>query len=124
MTTNHHLSSYRHGITTTRRTSGDRPRTGRRSTVTTSPLHLPDDAGWYEIRIQGRLNPRWSTVLDGMHLVPDADGTTLIHGHVIDQAALHGLLVRLRDIGLPLVSVIRVEPDPATETPHHDSTGD
>jgi hypothetical protein len=48
---------------------------------------------------------------DGMVLTQQSDGTTLIHGHVVDQAALHGLLRRIRDTGLPLVSVTQVEPD-------------
>ena len=54
-----------------------------------TPQH---DAGWYEIRIQGRLDPRWAPYLDGVHLTPDVDGTTVLRGNVIDQAALHGLL--------------------------------
>ena len=48
----------------------------------------------------------------------DSDGTTLIHGHVVDQAALHGLLQRIRDTGLPLVSVTQVEPD-QPDRAHH-----
>ena len=71
-----------------------------------TPQH---DAGWYEIRIQGRLDPRWAPYLDGVHLTPDVDGTTVLRGNVIDQAALHGLLATLRDIGLPLISVARID---------------
>jgi hypothetical protein len=76
-------------------------------------LHEP---GCYEIRLQGRLDQRWSTWFDGMTLTtsPDPAGAgvlTVLRGHVVDQAALHGLLARLRDIGLPLLSVTRVEPD-------------
>ena len=63
----------------------------------------PDGSGWYEIRLQGRLDPRWSARFDGMTLTA-ADGHTLIAGPVVDQAALHGLLHQLRDIGLPLLS--------------------
>jgi hypothetical protein len=66
---------------------------------------------WYEIRIQGRLDDRWSTWLDGLTLSQTDDGTTVLRGLVTDQAALHGLLHKLRDIGLPLVSVARTEPD-------------
>ena len=62
-------------------------------------------AGAYEIRVQGRLEPRWSTWFDGFTLTAGADGTTVITGTVVDQAALHGLLQSLRDLGLPLVSV-------------------
>jgi hypothetical protein len=59
----------------------------------------------YEIRIQGRLEGRWSAWFDGMELVDGADGSTLIRGQVADQAALHGLIQRVRDLGLPLLSV-------------------
>lgn len=70
----------------------------------------PKEAGWYEIRLQGRLDKRWSTWFDDMLLTPDTDGTTVLYGPVTDQAALHGLLARLRDLGLPLISVTQVEP--------------
>jgi hypothetical protein len=71
----------------------------------------PHDAGRYEIRVQGRLHPRWAAWFDGMSLTTESDGTTVIHGPVVDQAALHGLLQKLRDVGLPLVSVTQVETD-------------
>jgi hypothetical protein len=64
---------------------------------------------WYEIHVQGRLDPRWSLWFDGMTLAAGADGTTVIRGPVADQAALHGLLARARDLGLPLLSVVQVE---------------
>jgi hypothetical protein len=67
-----------------------------------------DQPGRYEISIQGRLDKRWETWFDGMTLTTDPGGTTLLCGQVVDQAALHGLLARLRDLGLPLVSVRRV----------------
>lgn len=67
--------------------------------------------GWYEVRLQGRLDERWSSWFDGMTVDVDAGGVTVVRGRVVDQAALHGLLARLRDIGLPLISVARVEPD-------------
>jgi len=59
----------------------------------------------YEIRLQGRLDPRWSDWFDGLTLTTGTDGTTILRGPVADQAALHGLLQRLRDLGLPLISV-------------------
>ena len=68
---------------------------------------MDHDSAWYEIRLQGRLDPRWATWFDGMTLTNRSDGTTVIHGLVADQAALHGLLQRLRDLGLPLLSVDR-----------------
>ena len=65
----------------------------------------------YEIRIKGHLDPRWAAWFEGMSLTSESDGTTNIHGPVVDQAALHGLLQKLRDVGLPLVSVIQVKRD-------------
>ena len=69
-------------------------------------------ASRYEIRLQGHLDPRWAAVFDGLILSQEIDGITLLAGPVIDQAALHGLLRRVRDLGLPLVSVTHVEPHP------------
>jgi hypothetical protein len=76
-----------------------------------------DSPGWYEIRIQGHLDERWVTWFDGMTLTTHSDGTTLLRGRVIDQAALHGLLHTLRGTGLPLVSVTQVEADPRAVDP-------
>ena len=66
------------------------------------------EAGWYEIRLQGHLPSRWATWFDGLTLTREADGNTLIAGPVVDQAALHGLLQKVRDTGLPLISVEHV----------------
>ena len=80
----------------------------------------PHQPGWYEIRLKGHLNARWATWFDGMTLTREGDGTTRIHGPVADQAALHGLLRRVRDLGLPLLSVTRLEPgqgEAATDQP-------
>jgi len=74
----------------------------------------PHDRSWYEIRLQGRLDQRWSVWFDGLTLTTDADGTTALRGPVADQAALHGQLQILRDLGLRLISLTQVEPDPAT----------
>jgi hypothetical protein len=74
----------------------------------------PDDQqtpGQYEIRLKGHLEARWVAWFDGLSLTHTCDGTTVIHGPVVDQAALHGLLRKVRDLGLPLLSVRRVEPD-------------
>lgn len=65
---------------------------------------------WYEIRVQGRLDHRWTAWLDGFDLSQTKDGMTVLRGHVTDQAALHGLLQKLRDIGPPLISVAQIEP--------------
>ena len=70
-----------------------------------------DRAGRCEIRLKGHLDARWTTWFDGLTLTQDSDGTTVIHGPVADQAALHGLLQKVRDLGLPLVSVKHVEAD-------------
>jgi hypothetical protein len=69
-----------------------------------------DNPGRYEIRLKGHLDSRWTAWFDGLTLTHDSDGTTIIHGLVPDQAALHGLLQKVRDLGLPLVSVTQVEP--------------
>jgi hypothetical protein len=71
-------------------------------------------AGRYEIRINGLLASRWAAWFDGLTLTHLNDGTTLIHGLIVDQSALHGLLQKVRDLGLPLISVTHVEGDPPT----------
>jgi hypothetical protein len=75
------------------------------------------DSGRYEIRIKGHLASRWAARFDGMSLTTHSDGTTSLEGPVVDQAALHGLLTQLRDLGLPLLSVTPAEADPQT-SPH------
>ncbi len=69
----------------------------------------PREAGQYEIRLKGHLDGRWAAWFDGLNLSHESDGTTVIAGLIADQAALHGLLQRMRDLGLPLVSVKLVE---------------
>jgi hypothetical protein len=68
----------------------------------------------YEIRISGHLDERWVTWFDGMTLTPDEDGTTVVRGVLADQAALHGVLQRLRDAGLPLISIIQLDDQRST----------
>ena len=65
--------------------------------------------GNYEIRLQGQLDARWAATFDGLTLRHESDGTTMLHGPVVDQAALHGLLSRVRDLGVPLIAVIQVD---------------
>ena len=60
---------------------------------------------FYEIRVEGHLDAQWQDWFDGMSVAPEADGTTLISGPVTDQPALYGLLRKVRDLGLPLISV-------------------
>jgi hypothetical protein len=69
-----------------------------------------DSSVQYEIRVKGHLDARWAAFFDGLSLTNESDGTTTIHGPVVDQAALHGLLQRLRDVGVPLVSITPVNP--------------
>ena len=65
----------------------------------------------YRFRVKGHLNERWSDWLGGLAIHLQEDGTTLLVGAVVDQAALHGVIIRIRDLGLPLLSVNRaVEP--------------
>lgn len=73
--------------------------------------HDPDDRSRYEIRVRGHLDDRWSTWFEGLALSHEGDGTTVIRCRPTDQAGLHGLLRKVRDLGLPLVSVTRTGPD-------------
>jgi hypothetical protein len=66
------------------------------------------EPGLYEIRIQGQLDDRWAIRFEGMTLTRTDNGDTLLTGPVVDQAVLHGLLRKVRDLGMPLISVIRV----------------
>jgi hypothetical protein len=93
-----------------------------------APAHR--DADRYEIRLTGHLDARWTDWFDGLAVSHSGDGTTVISGHIVDQAALHGLLQRVRDLGLPLVSVRQVEDDqpdqvqPTRESTPHNHRGD
>ncbi len=71
------------------------------------------EPGIYEIRIKGHLDDKWADRFEGMTITLEDNGDTLLTGPVIDQAALHGLLKKVRDLGLPLVSVSPVEPGQA-----------
>jgi hypothetical protein len=66
----------------------------------------------YEIRIEGHLRPEWSAWFSGLTITNEPNGEAVLAGPVVDQAALHGLLAKVRDLGLPLLSVKRVEPNP------------
>ena len=72
-----------------------------------------DEPGLYEIRIKGHLDDRWAAWFEGLTLTLEDNGDTLLTGPVVDQAALHGLLRKVRDLAMPLVSVTRVSPGPA-----------
>ena len=68
------------------------------------------DSTTYEIRLSGRLDARWASHFEPLTLRHDTDGTTVLSGPIADQAVLHGLLQRVRDLGVPLVSITRQEP--------------
>jgi hypothetical protein len=69
----------------------------------------------YELRVRGVLDPHWSGWFEGLEVSSEEPGQTLIAGPVADQAALHGLLARIRDLGLPLLSVQRINPEQEPE---------
>jgi hypothetical protein len=67
----------------------------------------------YEIRVKGHLSQQWMDWFEGLTIILEEDGNTLLTGLVIDQAALHGVLKKIRDLGMPLFSVNPVDPDQA-----------
>ncbi len=68
------------------------------------------EPGLYEIRLKGHLDARWAERFDGLSFTHEGDGTTILAGPVVDQAALYGLLRTVRDLGLPLLSVVHIAP--------------
>jgi hypothetical protein len=102
--TAHHTDGHRLTCSTEHRTRHRRsggPGTAKEATSVRSAQE-PDR---YEIRVKGHLADRWAGWFDGMSITRQADGTTLLHGPVADQSALHGLLRKVSDLGLPLLSV-------------------
>ena len=81
------------------------------------PTADPGQPMVYQIRLKGHLGAQWTDWFEGLTITLEEDGDTLLTGPVIDQAALHGLLKKVRDLGLPLVSVSPVEPGPPTTLP-------
>ena len=79
----------------------------------------PDQPMLYQIRLQGHLAPQWQTWFDELTIVLAANGETLLTGPVVDQAALHGLLKKVRDLGMPLIAVVRLDSAPGQ---HADAT--
>jgi hypothetical protein len=108
----HHLGSYL-AITN----EGSRAKAGSMTTddrTKGASLPRPSAAATspeYVIRVKGHLDPRWATWFDGLRLSDESDGTTLIEGPVVDQAALHGLIQKLRDVGIPLISLTQTKGD-------------
>ena len=89
------------------------------------PETNPGKATVYQIRIKGHLGEQWADWFEGLTITPEAGGETLLTGPVVDDAALHGLLKRVRDLGMPLLSVNRFPPGPAASlgTGATDQTG-
>lgn len=72
----------------------------------------------YEIRIKGHLGQRWMSWFEGLTLIAEQDGNSLLTGSVVDQAALHGILRKVRDLGMPLLSVTLVDANaPGNQNP-------
>ena len=71
----------------------------------------PSPSEHYEIRVKGHLDPKWSEWFEGWMVTAVEGGDTILSGPVVDQAALHGLLARVRDLNLTLISVVRIGPD-------------
>jgi hypothetical protein len=78
------------------------------------PTHPSHGSGRYEIRVEGHLDGRWAAWFDGFSLAPAGDGSTVLAGRT-DQAGLHGVLRKLGDIGLPLLSVTPAADEPSTD---------
>lgn len=76
-----------------------------------NPIIDPNQPAVYQIRIRGHLGHQWTEWFEGLTITQEEDGDTLLTGPVIDQAALHGLLKKVRDLGMPLLSVDSVTPD-------------
>ena len=80
-----------------------------------NPKTDPNKPMIYKIRIKGHLDSQWTDWFEGLTITLEENGTTLLTGLVVDQAALHGLLKKIRDLGIPLVSVCPVEHNSATK---------
>ncbi len=73
--------------------------------MSNAPTDSRGGSGRYEIQLKGQLAPRWDAWFDGFTLTRPGDGTTVLSGFVIDQAALYGVLRKVADLGVPLISV-------------------
>lgn len=70
----------------------------------------------FQIRIQGHLSRQWTDWFEGLTITLEEDGNTFLSGHVVDQSALHGILKKIRNLGMPLLSVNSIDPNQATGT--------
>jgi hypothetical protein len=78
---------------------------------TYNPTTDPSQPMVYQIRVQGHLSRKWTEWFEGLTITLEENGDTLLTGPVIDQSALHGLLKKVRDLGMPLLSIQSIEPD-------------
>ena len=83
----------------------------RRMSNKRNPIIDPIQTIVYQIRLKGHLSHQWAAWFEGLTITLEDDGDTLLTGPVVDQAALHGLLKKVRELGIPLISVNRVKPD-------------
>jgi hypothetical protein len=74
------------------------------------PQHRSDRPLVYQVRIRGHLGQQWTDWFDGLSITLEEDGNTVLEGPVVDQAALHGILKKVRDLGMPLLSVNSLGP--------------
>lgn len=82
-----------------------------------NPKTAPSQPVVYQIRIKGHLGSQWTDWFEGLTITLEEEGDTLLSGPVVDQAALHGLLKKVRDLGMPLVSVCPLEHGPSPMLP-------
>ena len=75
-------------------------------------MTTPPEPRQYAIRIRGHLDAHWNDWFDGLTITLEANGETLLTGPIVDQAALHGVLRKVRDLGLPLIAVSQIDPEP------------
>jgi hypothetical protein len=108
--TSHHILLYP-WVDAKKETSAFETHLVRRQRMSETPITIKahPEPELYEIRVRGHLDARWASQFEGLTVTPEKDGDTLLTGPLADQAALHGLLKKVRDLGLPLISVNRVE---------------
>jgi hypothetical protein len=105
VTTAHHVASYLSSVPGQTATADQLTWHIEEESDMDLPTNHPEGSGQYAIRVKGHLAARWEQSFDGFTLTPESDGTTVLEGFIVDQAALHGVLRRLGDLGLPLLSV-------------------
>jgi len=86
--------------------------------------HDPDVPKIFQIKIKGHLGQQWAGRFDGLTITLEEDGNTLLSGPIVDQSALHGILKKIRDLGIPLISVNTIDPDQASKVDTDPLIGD